>query len=193
MYTVVRRRNNMQGYKVKPEDGVGPTRTLRRDLLLPCRYDPSPVAPNPPAKQRDPVRTRHRSSRADPQPTPVTDSNSDTESESDEPVRYDRVSGFQPPEGTTGTKRPKPSVTVELTPDPVPPQEDEPLEEESEDETDLLDSVPEEPGQKGDGGDGSPVSDSQQPVETSQTDPPQQEPEPQEAPCQRPVRQRQPI
>uniref|UniRef100_A0A3P9J6T5 Integrase catalytic domain-containing protein n=1 Tax=Oryzias latipes TaxID=8090 RepID=A0A3P9J6T5_ORYLA len=47
VYVVVKRAGNLPVYTIRPETRVGPTRTLHRDLLLPCGFLPaSPVEPD---------------------------------------------------------------------------------------------------------------------------------------------------
>ena len=43
VYIVVKRcGENLPVYEVRPESGDGPSRTLHRNMLLPCRFDPTP-------------------------------------------------------------------------------------------------------------------------------------------------------
>lgn len=56
---VVSQKDNLPVYTVKPEHHNGPTRTLHRDLLLPCGFLPT-VPENPPAVQEKPRRANTR-------------------------------------------------------------------------------------------------------------------------------------
>lgn len=66
VYVVVSQKDNLPVYTVKPEHQNGPTRTLHRDLLLPCGFLPT-VPENPPATQEKP---RRPSTRRHPIPDP---------------------------------------------------------------------------------------------------------------------------
>lgn len=54
VYVVVKRAGDLPVYTVRPENGEGPTRTLHRDLLLPCSFLPMPREEESP--QSKPVR-----------------------------------------------------------------------------------------------------------------------------------------
>lgn len=55
VYVVVWRAGDLPVYKVRPESGEGPFRTLHRDLLLPCRFLPVTES-----KKQTPLRTVRR-------------------------------------------------------------------------------------------------------------------------------------
>ncbi|GAA6107147.1 uncharacterized protein LOC121883953 [Tachysurus ichikawai] len=55
VHVVVRRAGTLPVYTVKPENQDGPSRTLHRDLLLPCGYLPTEVNKGP---DQQPIRRR---------------------------------------------------------------------------------------------------------------------------------------
>lgn len=81
VYVVVHRAGDLPVYKVKPEIGFGPTRTLHRDLLLPCAFLRDSNENLQPEK-RSPVhrpRTRQRSKDQDPSTDTPAEEDEDSE------------------------------------------------------------------------------------------------------------------
>lgn len=81
VYGVVHRAGDLPVYKVKPEIGFGPTRTLHRDLLLPCAFLRDSNENLQPEK-RSPVhrpRTRQRSKDQDPSTDTPAEEDEDSE------------------------------------------------------------------------------------------------------------------
>lgn len=80
VYVVVHRAGDLPVYRVKPESSDGPTRTLHRDLLLPCGFlvdsnENSPSVEHAPVRR---PRTRQQSQNPD-HPDPSTDSPAEDE------------------------------------------------------------------------------------------------------------------
>ena len=77
-------------FKVRPETGEGPERTLHRNMLLPCRYTPGPDLPHQPPPQEGPAkRTRHQAKLTNPLTSqPAYGLQSAVESESEEEGEY---------------------------------------------------------------------------------------------------------
>ncbi|XP_051802171.1 uncharacterized protein LOC127533369 [Acanthochromis polyacanthus] len=78
VYVVVHRAGNLPVYKVKPEHGDGPARTLHRDLLLPCSFltDSDNLPENSPVRR---PRTRQQRNMQNPS-IELTSVDDDTES-----------------------------------------------------------------------------------------------------------------
>ncbi|KAK7915695.1 hypothetical protein WMY93_011456 [Mugilogobius chulae] len=87
VYVVVHRAGELPVYKIKPENSDGPTRTLHRDLLLPCGFlldseENSPSPENSPVRR---PRTRQQKNNPD---SPVDSSAEDGEQESSVSVNF---------------------------------------------------------------------------------------------------------
>lgn len=81
VHVVVSKKDNLPVYTVKPEHHNGPTRTLHRDLLLPCGFLPT-LPETSPAVQEKPRRPRTRQH-------PITDTDeSECEHDSEEEDTY---------------------------------------------------------------------------------------------------------
>lgn len=78
VHVVVSQKDNLPVYTVRPEHHNGPTRTLHRDLLLPCGFLPA-VPENPPTVQEKPRRPSTRQHPITDPDEPELENNSDEE------------------------------------------------------------------------------------------------------------------
>lgn len=107
VYIVVKRAGTLPVYTVRPENKDKPSRTLHRDLLLPCGYLPAPET----SRTKQPIR---------PKPLPPADQHTNTDNPSDEdeiiPSHwYNGSPNPELPQFTTIINVPKPSLM-----DPAP-------------------------------------------------------------------------
>ena len=101
VYIVVKRAGTLPVYTVRPENKDKPSRTLHRDLLLPCGYLPAPVTSQP---KKQPLR---------PKPLPTSDNPTNTDDLSDEEETIpSRWYNSEPPKFTTVIHVPNPSLMV---------------------------------------------------------------------------------
>ena len=78
VYLVEEQCGDLPVFRVKREDGDGPVRTLHRNLLLPCRFNPAP-APVPAPRKTRPMKTRQQVRQQTPNASAFIDSDSDEE------------------------------------------------------------------------------------------------------------------